>query len=152
MKQMKIPIWAVALLIFLSPFDFYAQGQSTTISLTQVADTALAEGKEATLNVGFARLLGLKVEQPVPLKRIQFAKDGATNVLNVLRDDPNTLILSERRQLVTTFYVTDRSGTLRRAVVNDGAIANGGVTNLTLKAAAGGFEQQKKLWLQQTAQ
>ena len=74
-----------------------------------------------------------------------------TNVLNVLRDNPNTLILSERRQLIGTFYLTDRSGTLKRAVVNDGAIANGGITNLTPKAAAADFEKQKQIWLQQTA-
>lgn len=110
----------------------------------------MAEGKEATLNVGFARLLGLKADQPLPLKRLQFERDGMTNVLNVLRDDPNTIILSERRQSLATFYLTDRSGTLRRAVVNDGAIANGGITNLAVKAAAPGFEKQKNLWLQQT--
>jgi len=33
------------------------------------------------------------------------------------------------------------------AVVNDAAVANGGLTNLALKAAAPGFEKQKKLWL-----
>ena len=147
---MRTSIWPVALLTILSLFDFSAQGQSTTNSLAQAADKALAEGKEATLNVGFARLLGLKAEQPLPLKRIQFEKNGVTNVLNVLRDNPNTLILSERRQLIATFYLTDRSGTLRRAVLNDGAIANGGITNLTLKAASGDFEKQKKIWLQQT--
>jgi len=149
--QMTTSIWIVALLTILGLFDFSARGQSTTNSLAHAADKALAEGKDATLNVGFARFLGLKAEQPLPLKRIQFDKDGATNVLNVLRDNPNTLILSERRQLITTFYLTDRSGTLRRAVVNDGGIANGGITNLTLKAAAGDFEKQKKIWLQHTA-
>lgn len=150
-EQMKTSIWTVALLALLGLFEFSARGQSTTNSLAQAADTALAEGKEATLNVGFARFLGLKAEQPLPLKRIQFEKDGATNVLNVLRDNPNTLILSERKGLITTFYLTDRSGTLRRAVVHDGGIANGGITNLTLKAAAGDFEKQKKAWWQQTA-
>ena len=74
-----------------------------------------------------------------------------TNVLNVLREPPNTLILLERRQSLATFYVTDRSGTLRRAVVNDDAIEKGGITNIALRVAAPGFEKQKKLWLQHTA-
>jgi len=147
---MRAPIWTVSLLALLGFFGFSAPGQSTN-SLEQAADKALVEGKEGTINVGFARFLGLKAEQPLPLKRIQFEKDGATNVLNVLRDNPNTLILSERRQLIATFYLTDRAGTLKRVVVNDGAIANGGITNIPLKAAAGDFEKLKKMWLQQTS-
>jgi hypothetical protein len=150
-EQMKTPFWPVALLTLLGIFNFSALGQSTTTSLAQAANKAMAEGKDGTLNVGFARVLGLKAEQPLPLKRIQTENDGATNVLNVLRENTNTIILYERRQHITTFYLTDRSGTLKRAVVNDGAIANGGLTNLTLKAAASDFEKQKKIWLQQTA-
>ncbi|HLK54614.1 MAG TPA: hypothetical protein VKU42_14230 [Candidatus Angelobacter sp.] len=148
---MRSFLWRIALLALVCLLNFSASAQSATNQLAQVADKALADGKDATLNVGFARYLGLKAEQPLPLKRIQIGKEGVTNVLNVLRDNTNTIILSERRQMLTTFYLTDRSGTLRRAVVNDGAVANGGITNLTLKAAADDFEKQKKLWLQQTA-
>ncbi len=148
---MKTSSLLIALFTVLNLFDFSAPAQSATNSLAQAADKALAEGKETTLNVGFARYLGLKAEQPLPLKRIQIEKDGATNTLSILRDNPNTIILSERRQLLATYYVTDRSGTLRKAVVNDGAVANGGITNLTLKAAANGFEKQKALWSQQRA-
>jgi len=145
---MKTSFCPVALLTLLGLLNLSAPGQSTTNSLAQAANKAMVEGKDATLNVGFARFLGLKAEQPLPLKRIQTEKDGATNVLNVLRENTNTIILSERRQLITTFYLTDRSGTLKRAVVNDGAIANAGLTNLTLKAAASGFAKQKRLWQQ----
>ena len=148
---MKTSFWLIASLAVLGLSDFSTSGQSTTDSLAKVADKALLEGKEATLNVGFARFLGLKAENPLPLKRLQFEKDGMTNVLNVLRDNTNTIILSERRQALTTFYLTDRSGELRRAVVNDGSVANGGMTNLTLNGATAGFQKQKKLWLQQTA-
>ena len=142
---MKVSCCVVALLTLLDLCDFSAQAQS---SLGPAADKALAEGKDATLNVGFARALGLRAEQPLPLRRIHSEKDGVTNVLNVLRDSTNTIILSERRQLLATFY---RSGTLKKAIVNDGAIANGGLTNLSLNAAADGFQKQKKLWLQQRA-
>jgi hypothetical protein len=120
-------------------------------SLAQVADRALAEGRDATLNVGFAQVLGLQVDQPLPLKRVQFERDGATHLLDVGRKDPNLLILTERRQALTTFYLTDRSGTLRRAVVNDGAIRDGGLTNLTIEAAGSGFETQKRLWLRSSS-
>jgi hypothetical protein len=120
-------------------------------SLAQVADRALAEGRDATLNVGFAQVLGLQVDQPLPLKRVQFERDGATHLLDVGRKDPNLLILTERRQALATFYLTDRSGTLRRAVVNDGAIRDGGLTNLTIEAAGSGFETQKRLWLRSSS-
>jgi len=148
MKQKPLSIFA--LLTLLGLFDISAQAPSGNESLAQVADKALAEGKDAKLNVGFALVLGLDAEQPLPLKRIEFVKAGVTNVLNVVRDHTNTIILSERWQFLATFYLTDRSGALRRAVVNDGAIAVGGLTNLPLSAAAAGFQKQKKLWLQQT--
>ena len=147
---MKTSFWSVALFT-LGLFNISVLGQSVTNSLAQAADKALTGGKDATLSVGFARIIGLKAEKPLPLKRLQIEREGVTNVLNVLRDNPNTIILSERRQMLTTFYLTDRSGVLRRAVVNDGAIANGGLTNLTTKAAASGFENEKRLWFQQTA-
>jgi hypothetical protein len=125
-QGMKTFFWSIALFTVLGLFSSSALGQATTGSLSKVADKALAEGKEATLNPRFARFLGLKADQPVPLKRLEFEREGITNVLNVLREPPNTIILFERRQSLATFYVTDRSGILRRAVVNDDAVANGG--------------------------
>lgn len=72
-------------------------------------------------------------------------------MLNVLLKNRNTIILSERRQSLTTFYLTDRTGNLVKAIVNDGAISNGGLTNLTRATAMAGFDRQKKLWSQQKA-
>ena len=123
--------------------------QSTSRPLAPLADRALAEGEDGKLNVWFAQFLGLEAHQPLRLKRLQFENDGAINRLHVLLEDHNAIILSERRQLIGTFYLTDRSGNLRRAVVNDGAITDGGITNLTLESAAAGFEKQKQLWLRQ---
>ncbi|MCB1125438.1 MAG: hypothetical protein KDM81_03005 [Verrucomicrobiae bacterium] len=122
--------------------------QSGVGSLSEVADRAAAEGQDANMNVGFARFLGLRADQPVALKRLQFEQNGATNTLNVLANEPNTIILVKRQQLLGWFYLTDRSGSLKRAVVNDGGIADGGLTNLTLMEAAAGFEALKRAWSQ----
>jgi hypothetical protein len=148
---MKTNLWPIALLMLVGLVGCSEAARPPSESLAQAADRALAEGKDATLNVSFARFLGLKADQPMPVKRIQLETGGVTNMLNVLREDPNTIILSERQQLLATFYLTDRSGTLRRAVVNDGAIADGGITNLALETAAAGFEKHKQLWLQHKA-
>ena len=147
MKSILLPLALVALIV---QFD-NAFAAEPSASLSQVADRALTQGEDAKLNAGFARMLGLKTEQPLLLKRLQFEKEGATNVLNVLLKDRNTIILSERRQSLATFYLTDRAGNLVKAVVNDGAISNGGLTNLTRAAAMAGFDRQKKLWSQQKA-
>ncbi|MHB8522928.1 MAG: hypothetical protein ACYDH9_19505 [Limisphaerales bacterium] len=147
MKTFLLPI---ALLTLTSLFGC-SHPAAPTQPLAPVAERALADGEDAKLKVGFARFLGLKAEQPLLLKRLQFEKDGATHVLNVLRHDPNTIILSERRQSLTTFYVSDRSGNLSRAVVNDGAIADGGLTNLAPANAAASFAVEKQLWLQRNA-
>jgi hypothetical protein len=120
----------------------------STPALAAVVQRALAEGDDAKLNMGFARVLGLKAEQPLPLKRLQFETDGVTHMFNVLRDDTNTVILSERQQSLSTFYLTDRSGNLSQAVVNDGTIAGGGLTDLAPTAAAAGFAIQMQLWVE----
>jgi hypothetical protein len=142
---------SIAWLCLLGLFACSDRAEPSAESLAQVADRALAEGSDATLNVGFARVLGLQAEQPLPLKRVQFESDGATHLLDVGRNDPNILILTERREALATFYLTDRSGTLKRAVINDGAIRDGGLTNLTMEAAGAGFETQKRLWLQSSS-
>lgn len=147
---MRTHLWPIALLV-VGLVGCSESSRPPSEPLARAADRALAEGKDATVNVGFARFLGLKADQPIPVKRIQLETGGVINMLNVLREDPNTIILSERRQLLATFYLTDRSGTLRRAVVNDSAIADGGITNLALAAATAGFEKHKQLWLQRKA-
>ena len=147
MKSILLPLALVALIV---PFN-NAFAPEPPASLSQVADRALTQGEDAKLNAGFARILGLKTEQPLLLKRLQFEKEGATNVLHVLLKDRNTIILSERRRSLATFYLTDRAGNLIKAVVNDSAISNGGLTNLTGATATAGFDRQKKLWSQQQA-
>lgn len=88
-----MPIWFLALIAPLC----CAVPAETSASLVQVAERALTQGEDGKLNVEFARVLGLKADQPLLLKRLQLEKDGATHVLNVLRNDANTIILYERR-------------------------------------------------------
>jgi len=147
MKSLLLPFALIALIV---QFENAFAAESSA-PLSQVADRALTDGKDAKLNAGFARMLGLKTDQPLLLKRLQIERDGATNVLDVLPKARNTIILSERRQSITTFYLTDRAGNLVKAVVNDGAVSNGGLTNLTRATAMAGFDRQKKLWAQQKA-
>ena len=90
------------------------------------------------------------MDQPPALKRIRFEHDGATHTVDVLVDDPETVIVTYRRQSLSTFYLCDRSGALKRAVENNASIADGGLTNLTTEAAGGDFEGLKQLWLRQT--
>jgi hypothetical protein len=144
---MKSYFRLAALLSAIGFFGFFAAAQIATKSLAQAADRVIAEGKQGNLPIGFARYMGINTKQRLPLKRIQIEQNGATNIFNVLLDNSNNIILSERKHDLTTFYLTDRAGTLRRAVVIDSAVAEGGITNLTLNAAAAGFAKQKILWL-----
>ena len=140
----------VAMLVLAALIRFSAEAQLVPPpTLARAADKTMAQGKDGKLNVGFAQFLGLKAEQPLSLKRLRIESDGATNMFNVLVERPDTIILSERRQLISTYYLTDRSGTLKRAVVNDAGITNGGLTNLPLKTAGPGFDKQKRLWQQE---
>ena len=145
---MKSILLRFALAALLTPLHNAGSAEASA-ALAQVADRVLTDGEDAKLNVVFAKVLGLKTEQPLTLKRLQFEKEGATHIFNVLKKDPNTIILSERRQSLTTFYLTDRAGKLIKAVVNDSAMANGGLTNLTRATATAGFDRQKRLWSQQ---
>lgn len=145
---MKPLCWLVGLLVVLGLSGCSERGLPGAATLSDVADRAVAEGKDATMNVGFARFLGLAADQPLALKRLQFEEDGATNIFNVLVNDPNTIVLMKRRDFLGWFYLADRSGALKRAVVNDSAIADGGLTNLTAVEAAADFEALKRSWLQ----
>ena len=116
--------------------------------LAPVIARAFSEGKDAKINASFARTLGLKTEQPLALKRLLIKRSGTTNVFNVLVQDRKTIILFDLQQPLRTYYLTDASGILKRAVINDSNIADGGLTNLTLSAAATGFAKQRQLWIE----
>lgn len=133
--------------VILTLICVFAYADPASEPLGPSAKRAIAEGKDVRLNAGFAHALGLKADHVLLLKRLEIQKEGATNMLNVVKDDRNTIILSERRGALSSFYLTDPSGKLRKAIVNDGTVSNGGLTNIPLAAAAASFEKQKLLWL-----
>lgn len=147
---MKSLYWTTAFIALIG-FSGCADQSKPNESLAPIAALAMAEGTDAQLNVQFARILGFQADEALSLKRLQIEEDGATNILNVLRDDPNKLILSERRQSLTTFYLTDQAGKLIRVVVNDSSITNGGLTNLAPSDASTDFARQKQIWIQRNA-
>ena len=122
--------------------------EGPTEPLTVVAVRVLSEGKEASMNGGFATFLGLtKNQQPLSIKRITSAITGTTNSVSVSLEDKKTIILSTRRHQLTTYYLTDRSGKLIRAVINDSKVIAGGLTNIPVATAQAAFEDQKNWWL-----
>jgi hypothetical protein len=125
-----------------------AQADSAGESLEPVAKRALAEGRDFKLNIGFAQVLGLKADKPLPFKQLRIENHNTSNRLNVNKDNPTIIILQETRGPLSTYYLTDPSGKLKKAVVNDSTVIDGGLTNLPLTAVASSFEKQKLLWLQ----
>ena len=107
----------------------------------------MAEGKEASLNAFFAGQLGLPATKPVPLKRLTVESAARTNVANVSLVDKQTLIFSVREKNLTTFFLTDSSGKLRKALVNDSSVRNGGLTNLPALRAEREFTPVREFWL-----
>ena len=111
-------------------------------ALEGVAAKAFREGKDASLNAFFAGHLGISTKQAIPLKRLKVE----SNIFNVSVTDPRTIILSVQAKNLTTYYLTDTSGQLKRAIINDSAVANGGLTNIPLNRAEAGFKEQVSFW------
>jgi len=112
-------------------------------TLEGVAAKALREGKDASLNAFFAEQLGIaSAKQAIPLKRLKVE----SNVFNVSVTDRRTIILSVQAKNLTTYYLTDTSGQLKKAIINDSAVANGGLTNIPLNRAEAAFKEQKSFW------
>jgi hypothetical protein len=114
--------------------------------LASVASQTLIEGKEGSMNAGFATMLGLTSNKPLPIKQLTAERDGATNRLAVSLADKRTIIITTRSNHLSTYYLTDVSGKLKQAIVNDGSVRSGGLTNLSVAVAEPRFEQEKEWW------
>lgn len=116
--------------------------------LDPVATRALSSGKDSSLNAFFAGQLGIPAaSKAIPLKRLTIESARNTNVFNVSSVDKRTIVLFVREKNLTTYYLTDTSGRLRKAIVNDSLIADGGLTNIPIIKAQAGFNASKELWL-----
>jgi len=116
-----------------------------TEPLAPVVAKALKEGVDANLNAGFATVLGIS-KAGVPLKRLKSETNGVTNTFNVSLEDKKTVIITVREKQMSTFYLTDASGKLKRAVVNDGAVKSGGLTNVPVASAEEAFQKKVSFW------
>ena len=126
----------------------YAPAQEKSGPLSAIAAIALKDGKDGSINGGFATTLGLtKNRAPLPIKRLTAETDGATSTFSISTADKKTIILTVRREQMSTYYLTDLSGTLKRAVVNDAGVKAGGMTNLPVVDAKPAFEVQKDWWI-----
>ena len=107
----------------------------------------MAKGENKSLNSSFAKVLGIPAgSEPIPLKRVIQTSESSTNRFDVSLKDKRTIILTVVNENLSTFYLTDLSGELRRAVVNDASIRDDGLTNLPVSHARPAFEAQKQFW------
>jgi hypothetical protein len=65
--------------------------------------------------------------------------------------DRKTIVISVREGQMGTFYLTDLSGKLIRAIVNDGGIKDGGLTNIPIVNAQKAFEKERDWWIKRYA-
>ena len=138
----------VSTLVLCVMIDSTAMAEEATQPLAAIASRVLKEGTDARMNGRFATALGIARNQAsVSLKRVAAEVNGATNVFNVSFEDKKTIILSVREKQLTTFYLTDLSGKLKRVMINDSSLQIGGLTNIPVATAQRKFEQQKDWWV-----
>ena len=115
--------------------------------LAKIARQALKDGKDGSINAGFATVLGLTKNEAVPIKRLTVERNGVTNSFSISLADKKTIVFTARSNQMGTFYLTDLSGKLKRAVVNDGSIKSGGLTNIPIATAEPRFREEKEWWI-----
>ena len=115
--------------------------------LATIARQALKDGKDGSINAGFATALGLTKNQAVPIKRLTAERTGVTNSFSISLADQKTIVFTTRSNQIGTFYLTDLSGKLKRAIVNDSSIKVGGLTNIPVAIAEPKFQEEKEWWI-----
>lgn len=138
-------------IVFLASFlaVVSAQAADTAKPLAPVAAQALANGTDATLNPFFQRSLGVAAEEgrPLALKRLRDVQGNKTNYFDISVADKQTIIITAREGALSHYFLTDLSGTLQKAVVNDARNRSRGVTNVPNAVAQEPFERAKQGWL-----
>jgi len=116
--------------------------------LGHVIGHVLTEGKNNTIPPAFSRALGLTTNQPALGKAIISRTDTETNAFWASLKDTNAAVIITRKANLSWYYVTDASGQLRHAMVNDANIYHGGGTNLSVAKERDRFEEQKRTWVE----
>ncbi len=107
----------------------------------------LAEGKNNSIPPAFSRALGLTTNQPARGKVIISRSATETNSFWASLQDTNAAVIVTRKANLSWYYLTNASGRLRSAIVNDANIYHGGGTNLSVAGEGERFEAQKRKWL-----
>jgi hypothetical protein len=141
--------------VILSASWLFAQSQKTAThqtksSLAGAIDRTLDQGHDAILPPHVSNLLGISPqEQEIPVK--QFVEMGEPiRGFEVSTAEHNNVVIfvESRAQKQSTFYLTSRSGTLRRVL----AVVEGvGHSRVPTKADKDEFEKEKKRWTDQLA-
>jgi hypothetical protein len=141
--------------MFLSAGCLVAQSQKpsapqTKSSLASAIDRTLDQGHDAVLPPHVSNLLGISPEeQEIPVK--QFVEMGEPiRGLEVSTAEHNNVVIfvESRAEKKSTFYLTSRSGTLRRVL----AVLEGvGYSRVPTKADKDAFEKEKQHWTDQLA-
>ena len=138
--------------VWIAPLSCLAEGTGPAADsmgeLSKVVARVLRDGKDSPMNPGFAKALGLSKDgSPVPMKLLVLPATATTNRFWVATHDTNTVVIGFREGDLATFYLTDVSGQLRKAVINDSRIRVGGLTNIPTDQALKRFEAEKKWWI-----
>jgi hypothetical protein len=115
--------------------------------LSPVIVHVLTEGKTNNIPPAFSRALGLSTNKPAAGKVVISRSDTETNSFWASLQDTNAAVIMTRKANLCWYYLTDASGQLHRAIVNDANIYHGGGTNLSLARERERFEAQKRKWL-----
>ena len=148
---MHIGMHRTFIVLFVSiVFSIHAHAaDAAKTTLAPIAAHALTNGIDATLNPFFLRTLGIVAEEgrPLALKRLRDVQGNRTNYFDVSVVDKQTIVLTAREGALSHYFLTDVSGTLRKAVVNDSTFRNRGLTNIPNAVAQEPFERAKNSWL-----
>src|ERR1043165_8542342 len=93
--------------------------------LSPVIAHVLTEGKTNSIPPAFARALGVSTNQPAPGKVIIDTSGGETNSFWVSLQNTNTAVIMTRKANLSWYYVTDTSGRLHHAMINNVNIYHG---------------------------
>jgi hypothetical protein len=133
--------------ILIATTDLTASAAESPGELSPVIAHVLTEGKNNNVPPGFAHALGISTNQPAPGKVIIDRSGTETNSLWASLQNTNVAVIMTRKANLSWYYLTDASGRLRRAIVNDANIYHGGGTNLSAAKEGERFEVQKRKWI-----
>jgi hypothetical protein len=140
----SVLVWICAIQFGSIAFPAEQPGQ-----LSPVIAHVLTHGKNNNIPPAVARALGLSTNTPALGKFAFTTSPPETNAFWVSLQNTNAAVIITRKANMCWYYVTDSSGQLLHAMVNDfnSKLYHGGGTNLSILKEREPFEAQKRKWL-----